>query len=144
MDSELRKNIRLRWFQSLFELSNYELQKKVWLEGAIVDYFSDYTEAICSYFDDLDLGSGLEKFAEDGFITKDEAKLFLDFHKQFREYTSRPDKRTLSDSKILRDIEWKNLTILAKQNWDKLKEMLTDKAELDYINNLEDRFANVT
>ena len=41
MDSELRKNIRLRWFERLFELSHYEFQKKVWLEAAIENYVTE-------------------------------------------------------------------------------------------------------
>jgi hypothetical protein len=144
MDTELRKNIRLRWFESLFELSHYEFQKKVWLEAAIENYVSDYTEAVCTYFDDLDLGSGLGKFTEEGFISKDEAEIFLEFHNQFEEYVDRPEKKALSDSKILRDIEWINLTSLAKENWEKLKEVLIDKTEVDYVNELENKFANVT
>ena len=55
MDNELRKNVRLRWFESLFELSHYEFQKKVWIEAGIENHVSDYSEAICKYFDDLDL-----------------------------------------------------------------------------------------
>lgn len=137
MNSELRKNIRLKWFESLFELSHYEFQKKVWLEAAIENYVSDYTEAICTYFDDLDLSNGLEKFTEEGFITEDEAKIFLEFHKKFEEYVDRPEKKSLSDSEILLDIEWINLTKLAKENWNKLKEVLNDKLEVDYVNELE-------
>ena len=49
MDSELRKNIRLRWFESLFELSHYNFQKKVWLEAGVESYLSDYTEAVCKW-----------------------------------------------------------------------------------------------
>ncbi len=144
MDSELRKNVRLRWFEILFELSHYEFQKKVWLEAAIENYVSDYKEAICKYFDDLDLSNGLEKFTEEGFITEEEAKLFLEFHKRFEEYVDQQEKKSLSDSKILLDIEWINLTSFARENWNKLKKVLNDKTEVDYVNELENKFSNVT
>lgn len=144
MDLELRKNVRFRWFESLFELSHYNFQRKVWLEASIENYVSDYTEAVCKYFDDLDLSNGLGKFVREGFITEDEAKIFFEFHNQFDEYVDRPEKKELNDSKILRDIEWINLTSLAKENWQKLKKVLVDKTEVDYVNELENKFANVT
>lgn len=144
MDSELRKDVRLRWLESLFELSHYDFQRRVWLEAEVENYVSDFTEAVCTYFDDLDLGNGLAKFVEEGFITENEAKIYFEFHKQFEEYVDRPEKKALSDSKILRDIEWINLTSLAKENWEKLKQVLIDKTEVDYVNELENKFANVT
>lgn len=53
-------------------------------------------------------------------------------------------KKGLCDTEILEDIEWMNLTIYAKENWIKLKQVLNDKAEIDYVNMLENKFANVT
>ena len=144
MDSELRKNIRLRWFESLFELSHYNFQKKVWLEAGVESYLSDYTEAVCKYFDDLDLGNGLEKFVSEGFISNQEANIFFEFHNQLEEYVDQTKKKGLCDTEILEDIEWMNLTIYAKENWIKLKQVLNDKAEIDYVNMLENKFANVT
>ena len=127
MDNELRKNVRLRWFESLFELSHYEFQKKVWLEAGIENYVSDYTEAVCKYFDDLDLDNGLLKFSEEGFISETEASIFLKFHNEFQKYVSKTNKNNFSDAKILEDMEWINLTFLAKENWNKLKEVLIDR-----------------
>ena len=144
MAYELRKNIRLRWFESLFELSHYNFQKKVWLEAGVESYVSDYTEAVCKYFDDLDLGNGLEKFVSEGFISNQEANIFFEFHNQLEEYVDQTKKKGLCDTEILEDIEWMNLTIYAKENWIKLKQVLNDKAEIDYVNMLENKFANVT
>ena len=93
MDSELRKNIRIKWFESLFELSHYDFQRKVWLEAGIENYVSDYTEAVCKYFDDLDLGEGLEKFVSEGFISNQEANIFFEFHKQLEEYVDQTEKK---------------------------------------------------
>jgi capsule polysaccharide export protein KpsE/RkpR len=144
MDSELRKNIRIKWFESLFELSHYDFQRKVWLEAGIENYVSDYTEAVCKYFDDLDLGEGLEKFVSEGFISNQEANIFFEFHKQLEEYVDQTEKKGMSDTEILEDIEWINLTKTAKKNWGKLKEILNVEMELDYVNVLENNFANAT
>ncbi|WP_177764492.1 hypothetical protein [Flavobacterium sp. I3-2] len=144
MNPELRMNIRLRWLESLFELAHHEFQKKVWIEASIENYVSDFTEVVCTYFDDLNLKSGLEKFAKEGFITEMEVKIFLKFHKQFEEYVDKSEKKTLSDYKVLRDIEWVNLTKLAKENWIELKGVLTDKTEIDYVIELENKYSNVT
>ena len=130
MDNELRKNVRLRWFESLFELSHYEFQKKVWLEAGIENYVSDYTEAVCKYFDDLDLANGLLKFSEEGFISETEASIFLKFHNEFQKYVSKTNKNNFSDAKILEDMEWINLTFLAKENWRK---KFPNSTKLDFI-----------
>jgi hypothetical protein len=140
MDSELRKNIRLRWFENLFELSHYEFQKKVWLEAGIENYVSDYNEVVCTYFDDLDLGSGLRKFVEEGFITESEAQIFFEFHSLFEKYVDEKVKGEFSDAQILQDKEWINLTNLANENWKKLKKVLIEKAELNYITELEKKY----
>jgi hypothetical protein len=50
----------------------------------------------------------------------------------------------MSDTEILEDIEWINLTKTAKKNWGKLKEILNVEMELDYVNVLENNFANAT
>ena len=141
MDNELRKNVRLRWFESLLELSHYEFQKKVWLEAGIENYVSDYTEAVCKYFDDLDLANGLLKFSEEGFISETEASIFLKFHNEFQKYVSKTNKNNFSDAEILEDMEWINLTFLAKENWNKLKEVLIDRNELNILINLEKKFS---
>ena len=53
-------------------------------------------------------------------------------------------KKGMSDTEILEDIEWINLTKTAKKNWGKLKEILNVEMELDYVNVLENNFANAT
>lgn len=143
MDEELRKNVRLRWIQTLFELSHYEFQRKLWVEASVENYFGDYSELTCVYFNDLNLDNGLDNFKEEGFITEKEADIFLEFHKKFGEYAHRLEKKHLSNSKILRDVEWMYLTDLAQENWKQLKKVLVDKTEINFVNELETRFLNI-
>ena len=140
MDNELRKNVRLRRFESLFELSHYEFQKKVWIEAGIENHISDYSEAICKYFDDLDLCNGLLKFRDEGFITEIEAEIFIDFHNKLEDFVNDPEKNNFTDIMILQDSKWINLTNLAKDKWFKLKENLILEEDINYIYELEKKF----
>ena len=140
MTDELIKNVRQRWLSSLFEFSHINFQKKAWLEGTVENYVGDYNEAICQYFDDLDLSSGFEKFVEDGFASQSEYNILKEFHTALCSYTEKPEKQNLSDRNILRDNEWIQLTKLAHTNWNQLKEMADNKAELNYMLELERKF----
>lgn len=142
MNDELRKNVRLRWLDSLFEFAHYEFQKKAWLEAAFENYVSDYSESICKYFDDLDLDTGFDRFTKEGFATQEEFDILNEFHNQLRNYTDRPEKRNLSDQNVLKDVEWIELTKKAKLNWEKLKNEITDNVEKNYMLNLENKFIN--
>ena len=142
MDAELRHNIRKRWIYSLFEFAHLEYQSRLWIEAQYSDIIGDATEAICGYFDDLDLNNGYESFVKEGFVTQEEAEIVSEFHDLLNIYVSRPEKNSLSDKNMLRDIEWINLTKLAKVNWEKLKVIITDKREMEYILSLENRISN--
>ena len=83
---------------------------------------------------------GYESFVNEGFVTQEEADAVFEFHELLNIYVSRPEKKSLSDKNILRDIEWINLTKLAKENWEKLKIIIKDKRELEYIISLENQF----
>lgn len=142
IDTELRHNIRKRWIYSLFEFAHIEYQRRLWIEAQYSDIVGDSTEAICGYFDDLDLCNGYESFVKEGFVKQEEAELVSEFHDLLNLYLSRPEKNSLSDKNMLRDIEWINLTKLAKVNWEKLKVIITDKREMVYILSLENRISN--
>jgi hypothetical protein len=142
VDKDLRKNVRKNWLTSIFEFAHLDFQKKVWLEATFKNYVSDYTEAICQYFDDLDLKSGFEKFVIDGFATQSEYEILKSFDTELRKYTERPEKRNLSDRKILLDPEWIEITNGAKIAWQNLKTLIKDQTEIDYISGLEKQFLN--
>jgi hypothetical protein len=54
-------------------------------------------------------------------------------------YVERPDKRGLKDEHVLRDPEWHIVTSIAKETWLKLKSIITDNNELEYMTALESR-----
>jgi len=120
MTTELNKNIRERWVQSLFELSHFEYQKRLW-NAQLEDQVGDFTECVCKYFDDLDLNDGYENFILKGIISKSDANIVAEMHNEFHSYIERPDKKNLSGDKVLKDLEWKNFTELASKTWNRLK-----------------------
>jgi hypothetical protein len=140
MNNELRKNVRLNWLDSLFEFSHHEFQNKVWLKAEFEDYVSNYSEAICSYFDDLNMNDGFDWFMSEGFATQEEFSLFDAVHRQLKEYAEHPEKQNLMDIDILEDIEWIELTKNAKISWDKLKAIIKDKSELYHMLDLENKY----
>lgn len=142
IDAELRHNIRERWIYSLSEFAHLEYQRLLWIEARYSDIIGDATEAICGYFEDLELYKGYESFVKEGFVTQEEADIVSEFHELLNSYVSRPEKNSLSDKNMLRDIEWINLTKLAKESWEKLKVILTDEREIEYVISLENRISN--
>jgi hypothetical protein len=140
MDKEIRHNIRLRWFYSLFEFAHLDFQKRLWLETAYPDSIGDYTECIYKYIYDLGLEEGYSEFLQHGIVTKEEFEIVSDFHDQAISYINRPEKQTLSDKHILIDPEWISLTLVAKASWDRLKITIDDTVELGYMNELEKRY----
>lgn len=120
MNIEQNKNIRERWICSLFELANFEYQKRLW-NAEIENEVGDFTECVCKYFDDLDLDNGYASFVSEGIISENDANIVAEMHSQFRNYTERPKKRNLTAKNVLKDIEWKNFTQLALSTWKRLK-----------------------
>jgi len=128
MNIEQNKNIRERWVSSLFELANFEYQKRLW-NAQIENEVGDFTECVCKYFDDLNLDNGYANFVSDGIISEKDANIVAELHNEFRNYTERPEKQNLTDKNVLNDIEWKNFTQLALSTWHRLK-METESIEL--------------
>lgn len=120
MNIEQNNYIRERWISSLFELANFDYQKRLW-NAEIENEVGDFTECVCKYFDDLDLDNGYANFISEGIISEKDANIVAEMHNAFRNYTERTEKRNLTDKNVLKDIEWKNFTQLALLTWNKLK-----------------------
>lgn len=137
MDTEFVQNIRKRWLFSLFEFAHIEFQERLWLLADYPNSVGDFTEAVCKYFNDLSLEEGYSDFINDKIISTKELDIIKDFHKILYEYVEKPEKKNLSDTKILRDPEWLSICGLAKSNWDKLKQLVENLNEIEYMKSLE-------
>lgn len=141
MNIEQNKNIRKRWVSSLFELANFEYQKRLW-NAEIENEVGDFTECVCKYFDDLNLDNGYASFVSYGIISQKDVNIVTKMHAQFRNYIERPEKRNLTDKNVLKDIEWQIFTQLALSTWNRLKTE-TDSTELkDLMLDFEEYYAD--
>lgn len=141
MNIEQNKNIRESWVSSLFELANFEYQKRLW-NAEIENEVGDFTECVCKYFDDLDLDNGYASFVSEGIISEKDANIVTKMHAKFRNYTERTEKRNLTDKNVLKDIEWQNFTQLALSTWNTLKTE-TESIELrDLMLDFEQHYAD--
>lgn len=137
MNSDVRANIRLRWLDSIYELSHIEFQKNLWVEAKYPEIVGSFTEAICTYFNDLGLDNGYQ--SKDNLLIYEttEAKYISVFHTELTSYLSKPEKQCLSDSKVLIDPDWQQIVKIGIDTWNKLKKHLSDTNELKLVNELE-------
>ena len=137
---EIIQNVRLDWIYSMFEFAHIEYQERLWINAEYSNSIGDFTEAICKYFNDLNLEEGYCRFIKEGFISKKEYEIVAEFHQKLNDYLNRPEKKNLSDKNVLKDIEWIGLCNIAFKNWSKLKTEIENPAELDYMDELENNF----
>jgi hypothetical protein len=140
MDADIVKNIRRSWLKSIFEFAHQEFQHRLWVQADYPDIIGNYTEAICTYFDDLNLDEGYKDFIKDGIIDQVDYSIIAEFHNELEKYTDKPDKKNLSDKHVLLDPEWRILTSIAKSTWDKLKIVISDKGEIEFMKELENNY----
>ena len=140
MDSELRRNIQRRWLSSIFELSHIEFQKQLWLNTNYRNLVGDFTEAICQYFDDLDLNEGYDIFIEKGLISWKEYNVLKGFHFQLNDYVEKSRKLNCTDLDVLEDPDWIAVVNSGNLSWSKLKKVLTSKENLGYMISLEEKY----
>lgn len=140
MNKSLKFTIRKRWLYTLFEISDIEFQKRLWIDSEFPNIISSHTELICCYFDDLNLTDGYYLWIKEGIITQKEAVIITTLHNLLENYT-RPEKENLTDNKILLDPEWHIITKEAKKVWNELKKVISILTEIEYMNKLEDKYS---
>jgi hypothetical protein len=140
MDADTKLNIRLRWLDSLFELSHIDFQRALWIDTKFPDIISNFDEAICKYFNDLDLEEGYNNPNHKDIYLPAEIDAVFDFHIGLSKYLDKTEQRTITDSQILEDPEWQQLTKLGRSTWNKVKQLLTDPSESKLTEELEGRY----
>jgi hypothetical protein len=87
---------------------------------------------MCSYFDDLNLGDGLDAAIDAGWMSPREAHAVAEFHSIADSYEPPGD-----DSAVLADPSWSLVVAEAQRAWRALRDCLTDEAELQLWQDLE-------
>jgi hypothetical protein len=126
--SEFKKNWRLRWLDSLVELSNAEFQQR-WIDRRIGVPSWTYIEFMCRYFDDCLVDEGYDNSIEEGFLSKEEYECIKDFHKSLEKYQA-----PISDydgESILKDPAWLKIRDLGGRSLENLKKIIVDPEEIE-------------
>ncbi len=140
MNAEIKRNIRDRWIESLFELAHSEFQNRLWIKANYKNLVGDYNECVCGYFDDLDLDNGYSDFIENGVITESEFKIVSELHSEFKKYTERTEKQNLTDKNVLKDQEWIKITNIGLKAWNELKRKTESKRDKELMTELENKY----
>jgi hypothetical protein len=92
-----------------------------------------FSECMCNYFDDSALNEGYLPIIKEKILTEKKFAIVSSFHVLVDQYHSK-DK---TDTEIIFDNNWKDLTNEADKAWYKLKEVITDTNEIAYMAELE-------
>ncbi len=138
MDSSSKKEIRSRWFTTLFELAHAEYQHQLWVKASNPDTIGSYTACVHTYFDELNLSNGYARFLSDGIISVSEFLMVVKLHAAFCNYTQTPQKKAFTDAEVLQDVDWRALTEIALVAWKALQQKVP-KADATFMHELERR-----
>lgn len=141
-DKELKQRWRLYWLQTIFELANINLQKMAWIEQDNAKWpddeawISSFDESMSAYFDILALDDAYEKALANGNVSTKEAEAAQKLHQHILAYIEPSE----DPHEILNDEEWIELTHVAQELWQRLKENITSSREKELIDDLQQKF----
>ena len=136
---ELIRRWRKDWLFSLFVFSHLDFQKKLWIDSAFKDIIGSYDEDMCQYFDDLFLHDKYKYQIDNGYISTEEMDLIIQFHNQLDNY----EENGKSDREILNDELWKTIIVSGFNSWNKLKSILKNKNEIEFVIGLENKYLKI-
>lgn len=134
------KNWRRRWLFCLFELSHLSFQRKLWIESAFPDIKGDFDEGMCQYFIDLGFDDNYANEIEKEYISEEEYNTIKIFHELLSGY----DDGNKTDSEILIDSKWIEISEIGLKTWGKLKGDIKDKEEINFIQSIESEYLTYT
>lgn len=140
MNAQIKRNIRVRWIESLFEIAHTEFQNRLWIKADYKNSAGDYNECVCGYFENLDLENGYSDFIANGIISESEFLIVSELYSEFRKFTERTEKRNLSDKNILKDLEWTNITNIGLKTWTEIKKKTESIRDKELITELENKY----
>ena len=134
--TEQKRNWRFRWLGMLFSFSHMEYLKGLWLEQKYPDEIGFYSEDMCKYFDDLSIENNYKSQLIEGLVTEEEIDVIKSFHAALDNY----DEGEKTDSEILEDPNWQKIIYEGNQAWEKLKNVITNPEELNYMLDIEKHY----
>lgn len=110
-----------------------------WVGSGPPDVCVSYTELMSGYFDDLDLGSGLECAVSVGWMTAPETRAIAAFHEKARAYRE-PSR---DQAAILRDPAWADVVRAAQLAWRELRSVLEDPEDRALMDEEEAKWGRI-
>ena len=121
-------------YNNIEELSDLDLQYKVWIKAEVPNYVSSYTELRCSLFDSSDYKGFIERDIKAYDLKEEFVNKLIELYPILKNY----DDKDKTELEIINDPAWKSISELAKEIkalWE--DSMLYDRmAKLDENNML--------
>ena len=116
-----REHFRLRWLDSINELTSYNLQQISWLDKNQDNPHWCYDEFYCTYFNDNCIDLGYKYFIDNGFVEKVEYETIKEWHIDLENYS---EPKIGGDIAILNDQKWIDIVEKGSVSKEKLKEII--------------------
>ncbi|MFV1884399.1 MAG: hypothetical protein ACMZ7B_07925 [Balneola sp.] len=118
---------RENWLDSINELTDFELQKKSWLNKKNKNPHWSFIEFISCYFDDLLIEDfGYEHFLEKKWLTREEYLSIKNWHEELSNYKS-PKNDDYNHQAILSDKDWKRIVLLGFNSKEALYKLISEE-----------------
>ena len=111
---------RVRWKDSVEELTSLEHQRKTWLDAVKPSVHYTYVEFMCCYFDDLLCGMSYNQLMKNGYVSEQEKTIVIEWHTALDDYNS-PRNDDYDDVAILNDPEWIRIATSGAIDWKNLQ-----------------------
>lgn len=130
---------RQRWLELIFEFAHLEFQKNLWLDQKYTNLIGWFDEDVCKYFDDLNLDDHYQDQLNEQIISHEEYSAIKEFHFAFDHYLMEEKQSGVecTDNTRLQQREWKNIVDQGYKSWQMLKQVILNKEELAYMDELE-------
>src|SRR5690242_4076682 len=102
---------RVRWLTAISELTNLDLQLKMWLDENNANPHWGFVEFMCCYFDDVFCGETYQDFLRDKWLTEAEYSCVKQWHDELLNYHA-PNANDYDDVAVLNDPKWRNIVAL--------------------------------
>lgn len=127
-DKEIRRNWRQEWLGCVAEFSDFDTQKRMWLDVENTNPHWSFVEYMCSYFDDLGLQVvDYQGRIDAGFVTEEEVAAINEFHQIADGYQSPTDD--YDHRAILDDPKWHEVVKAAQKAKQQLLALISDNKE---------------
>ena len=120
-EPEARRGWRREWFEAISNISDLELQKKMWLDKNNKNPVWSYVEFAETYFDRLN-NTDYNELVSVGYLTRDESRSVQQFHDAIEAYEP-PGRDNWDLKRILKDPAWLHVVECAQNAIDRLRQL---------------------